>query len=247
MSFRAHELRVLHRDAHYLVLDKPVGIATTAPEGGESLFSLAQELDARAPQLHPLSRLDTQVSGIVTFARTAEANHCALEARRNGKMARRYLALTAHTLTAQEGEWTWSIAIDPRDPKKRVAIEPGARGMGVKNAATRFVVRAVREPLTALDLYPLTGRTHQLRVHAARAGFPLFGDVAYGGEKRLTLANGRILTGSRVMLHCASVRMPTPSGSELQLTLDPPHDMLELWQRAFGVPRELAEPEPQKT
>ena len=240
MSFAAGDLRVLHRDAHYLVLDKPVGLATTAPDDGESLFSLAKELDARAPQLHPLSRLDTQVSGIVAFARTAEANHCALEARKLGTMHRRYLALTSRPVPGARGEWTWRIAIDPRDPKKRVALDPGARGMGVKDAATRFVVRAERAPLTALDLYPQTGRTHQLRVHAARAGCALLGDVAYGGEKRITLANGRILTGARVMLHCAHVHMPTPSGQPLTLELEAPSDMLTVWRSAGGDPAELA-------
>ena len=64
---------IVFRDRHLLVLDKPVGIATTAPDG-PSLFALARELDPEAPALHPLSRLDTQVSGLTTFARTEKAD-----------------------------------------------------------------------------------------------------------------------------------------------------------------------------
>jgi 23S rRNA-/tRNA-specific pseudouridylate synthase len=199
-----------------------------------------RQLDPRAPQLHPLSRLDTQVSGIVAFARTAEANHVALEARRAGTMHRRYLALTARAVPGEEGEWNYSIGLDPRDPKKRVALAIDAQGVGVKSALTRFVVRKTRTPLTALDLYPHTGRTHQLRVHAARAGCPLLGDVAYGGEKRVTLANGRIITGSRVMLHCAALRMPTVGGRELSLQLAPPADLRDVWRSAGGDPSELS-------
>jgi 23S rRNA-/tRNA-specific pseudouridylate synthase len=236
MKLSVADLRVLYRDEHLLVLDKPVGIATTAPAGGSSLFALAKELDRRAPQLHPLSRLDTQVTGIVAFARTAAVNHAALEARRAGRFERRYLGVTAHMPSAPSGRFTWSIGIHPNDPKKRVALEPDAPGLGVKAASTRYAVRASSGVLHALDLWPETGRTHQLRVHLSQAGSPLLGDVAYGGEKRLTLANGRIITGGRVMLHCASLRIPklAPSGRALELDLVAPDDMRAVWRSAGG-------------
>jgi 23S rRNA pseudouridine1911/1915/1917 synthase len=228
------ELRVLHRDEHLLVLDKPPGIATTAPDDGPSLFALAKQLDPRAPQLHPLSRLDTQVTGIVAFARTARANELALEARRAGTLLRRYLALSARQPEPPSGRWTWSIGLHPSDPKKRLALPQGAPGIGVKESSTRYAVRAATAALTVLDLWPETGRTHQLRVHASRAGCPLFGDVAYGGDKRITLANGRVLTASRVLLHCTYLRMPRVGGGELALDLAPPLDMKTVWRNAGG-------------
>jgi 23S rRNA-/tRNA-specific pseudouridylate synthase len=80
----ALDVPVVYRDEHLLVLNKPVGIATTAPDAGPCLFVLAKELDPKAAQLHPLSRLDTQVSGLVTFARTERANLWAMEARQRG-------------------------------------------------------------------------------------------------------------------------------------------------------------------
>lgn len=241
MKLEPSALRVLYRDTHLLVLEKPAGIATTAPAGGTSLFALAQKLDPGAPQLHPLSRLDTQVTGIVAFARTPEANRLALEARRKGALHRRYLGLTAHAPEPPEGRWTWHIGLDRRDPTRRVALEPGERGVGVKEARTRYRVAAVSGPITALHLWPETGRTHQLRVHASKAGAPLFGDVAYGGEKRLTLANGRVLTGSRVMLHCTALRMPRVGAREpLVLDLAPPPDLVAVWKAAGGAPEALA-------
>jgi 23S rRNA-/tRNA-specific pseudouridylate synthase len=228
------DVAVLHRDEHLIVVAKPAGIATTAPDNGPSLFALVQELDPRAPQLHPLSRLDTQVTGIVAFARTARANEVALEARRAGTMARRYLGISAERPAPPSGHWRWSIGLDPRDPKKRVALAAGAPGMGVKESSTRYAIRAEAGPLVALDLWPETGRTHQLRVHAGRAGCPLFGDIAYGAPKRFTLPNGRVLTAARVLLHCTSLRMPHANGGELALELAAPDDMLAVWRSAGG-------------
>lgn len=226
--------RVVYRDAHLLVLDKPVGIATTAPEG-VSLFSLARELDPEAPALHPLSRLDTQVSGLTTFARTELANRVALEARKQGTLRRAYLGICARAPQPVEGEWRYAIAIDPRDPKKRRALPAPAPNS--KDAQTRYRICAQAGPLVALDLWPVTGRTHQLRVHASAARSPLLGDIAYGGDKRLTLANGRILSAQRTMLHCAAFRMPDPArpGHVIALALPPAADLVALWTSAGGA------------
>src|SRR5262245_13922891 len=132
--------RIVYRDAHLLVLDKPVGIATTAPEG-PSLFALARALDPHAPQLHPLSRLDLPVSGLVTFARTAEANRVALAARREGTLRRAYLGLCTAAPVPPEGEWRLAIALDARDPKRRRALAADAPlPPGAKPAHTRYRV-----------------------------------------------------------------------------------------------------------
>lgn len=232
---------VVYRDAHLLVLDKPVGIATTAPEGGHSLFELARALDPDAPALHPLSRLDTQVSGLTTFARTELANRVAMEARKQGTLRRAYLGITGTAPASQAGDWQHAIGIDPRDPKRRRALPSETTGANIKAAHTRYRICAVAGALTALDLWPVTGRTHQLRVHASANGSPLLGDVAYGGSKRLTLPNGRILTAQRVMLHCAAFRMPDPAnrGKVIAIELAPAADMAALWRDAGGDPAAL--------
>jgi len=243
------DVPVVYRDAWLLVVNKPVGIATTAPDGGPCLFALARALDPDAPQLHPLSRLDTQVSGLVTFARTERANAWAMDARKRGDLWRRYLGISTRRPDALEGDYRYSVGIDPRDPKKRVALAEEARGAQVKQAHTRYRVHAEAGPLCAIDFYPQTGRTHQLRVHASAAGCALAGDVAYGGSKRLTLPNGRILTAGRVMLHCAFFRMLKPTSKPIEradpsawieLSLPPPADMQQLWRSAGGDPEQLS-------
>lgn len=237
----AGRARVVYRDEHLLVLDKPVGIATTAPGAGVSLFAQARELDPSAPALHPLSRLDTQVSGLVTFARTARANRLALAARAEGRLRRSYLGLTTSSPAAHEGSWSAAIALDPRDPKKRRAREQ-RENADAKPALTRYRVHARAGALVALELWPITGRTHQLRVHASAAGVPLAGDVAYGGVRRITLADGRVLSAGRTMLHCAAFVMPNPAKPSvpIALSLEPPDDMQSLWRAAGGDPSALA-------
>ena len=79
-------------------------------------------------------------------------------------------------------------------------------------------------------------------MHASAAGCPLAGDVAYGGARRLTLDNGRILSAERTMLHCAAFAMPDPSrpGQVFTLALPAPDDMQTLWRSAGGTPEQIA-------
>jgi 23S rRNA pseudouridine1911/1915/1917 synthase len=241
------DIPVLFRDGGLIVVHKPVGLATTAPDGGPCLVAEVQKIDPDAPQLHALSRLDTQVSGIVCFARTAAANLAALEARQAGTFRRRYIGLTLGHPRTQEGTWEFAIGFDPQDPRRRRALPPGsARRGGAKDAKTSFHVRAQAGDVCALDLFPHTGRTHQLRVHASAAGLPLFGDVAYGGPRRHVLQNGRVLTAPRVMLHCAHVSLPRGGTlPPLTLELHPPADFCRVFASAGGDPRVLSEAAPQ--
>jgi len=238
------QLRVVYKDHHFIAVAKPSGIATTAPDDGPCLFALVKQLDPNAPQLHPLSRLDTQVSGVLAFARTGWANQLVLEARRTGHLMRRYLGISAQVPEPLSGDWRSAIAIDARDPKKRRAVAANERGAGTKEAHTRYQLRASAGSLYALDLWPQTGRTHQLRVHAAEASCPLLGDVAYDGVKRLVLANGRILSAGRVMLHCAELHLPHPDSGigTLRLELEVEPDMAKLWAAAGGQPDQLNRP-----
>lgn len=226
---RDDEPFVVHRDDHLLVLFKPARLPTTHPRGGDCLVARAQALDPDAPKLHATSRLDAEVTGLVTFARTKAANAALREARRAKAYHRLYLALTTHPLDAP-ARWTDPIAIDPADPRRRVTGE----GDGAKDAATLAAPRSTAGPLSLVELRPETGRTHQLRVHALAHGLPLFGDVHYGGDKRAVLPNGRVLTARRTMLHCAALDLPAVEGAPLALRCEPPRDFTRLWTGAGG-------------
>lgn len=237
------ELRILYEDRDFLVIDKPSGVPTTSPDGRDSLARRVELFDARAEHSHPSSRLDAEVSGVVVFARTSRGIEALLAARRSGRYARRYLALAAATrddAIASVGwtRWSWSIAIDPRDPRKRRAIEPGSRERAerLQEASTdaRVVGRAADASL--LLLAPRTGRTHQLRVHAARAGVPLLGDVTYGGARRVVASSGAVVAVPRAALHCGVVVVPSASSREVLSFVAPWPAELESAGRGLGLP-----------
>ncbi len=235
------DVRIVHRDGALLVLDKPSGIATTSPAGGHSLVAVAGELDAEAPNLHPTSRLDAEVSGLVTFARTRAANQGLIEARAQGRYARAYLALSARPPEPEAGTWSWALGIDPRDRRRRVVVEEGASGKGVRDAVTDYRTLSVTPHAALLWLEPRTGRTHQLRVHAERAGVPLLGDKHYGGERRRVLPSGSVASLRRVMLHCTRIELPDLGGdaraaqARLRLESLPRQDFRRAWDALGGA------------
>jgi 23S rRNA-/tRNA-specific pseudouridylate synthase len=227
---------IIHHDEQILIVHKPPGLPTTAPTTVEPC--LVRWVRDRFPALEPhaTSRLDSQVSGLVTFALTREANRHLLDARRAGTYERVYLGITICRMCDDEGEWTWPISIDPRNPKRRVA----GLGRGERQACTRYEATARAGHATLLRLEPRTGRTHQLRVHAAKAGAPLFGDHFYGGERRRVLSDGSVVTARRVMLHCARVSFPSPSGPErIEISAPVRADMLRVWLALGGAPSDL--------
>ncbi len=231
---------VVHEDAHLLVVHKAPGVATTAPDDGPCLTQDVRAYDQDAPRLHASSRLDLPVSGLVTFARTSKAITALRQAREDGAYARLYLALTTAPIEEEsEGDWRWSLGIARRDKRLREVGSP----KDAKEAHTRFRVRAAGA-ISLLELRPQTGRTHQLRVHASHAGWPLLGDHAYGGEKRVALANGRVVTARRVMLHCAALAIPDVArGGTLELELPPPEDFCRAYS-ALGGDVDLLTPGP---
>ncbi len=225
-------IELAHLSSELAVAIKPSGLATTAPDGGDCL---TRRLEGQiGGPLHPTSRLDAEVTGLVTFARTKRAIVALRDARRAGRYHREYLALAVGAPEGAEGEWGWSIAIDPRDRRLRIAVEPGARGDRVQVARTVYRLREATAVGAALALFPQTGRTHQLRVHAARAGLPLLGDARYGGPKRVTLEDGRVIRAPRVMLHCLRLVIPDAQGGELTLVAPPPGDLAALWEALGG-------------
>jgi len=188
-------------------------------------------LDAKAPLLHPVSRLDAEVSGLVTFARSRSAIRQLQSARESGQYRRLYLAISSRAPQPPQGIWQASIAIDPRDPRRRVAIDEGSGSKRVgRPALTRYQTGEQLEKAVLLFFRPQTGRTHQLRVHASAASAPIVGDKHYGGPKRLVQADGRVLRIKRVMLHCLQLVVPDLiNGGTLTLSAEPPADMRNLW------------------
>jgi len=137
----------------------------------------------------------------VTFTLDDVARRRVQQARARGQYRRLYVAIASGTLPRESDVWRWSVSKHP-DPRKLVSEPPGS---DARPATSRAVVMRKNEEFLLLALAPETGRTHQLRIHAARAGAPLLGDVSYGGTRRLTTSTGAVRALDRIALHCAAV------------------------------------------
>ena len=219
---------VLGQSDDLVAVDKPAGIPTI-PDHAGAVHSL-QELAARAlgihsGRLHPTSRLDRDVSGVVIFAMSSVGAARLANARSIGAYSRRYVALAARAVAPIRGVWTSAIG-RAKDPRHRCVD-----GRDPVPARTRYATCAVSDVGPALlAVAPETGRTHQIRVHAAHAGAPLLGDPVYGGPPRVTLANGRVIAPRRIALHAARVVVPDARGRWWAVVSEIPEDL-----SAFGL------------
>jgi 23S rRNA pseudouridine1911/1915/1917 synthase len=211
---------------------KPAGVPTIPDQSGAShslLAATARSLGVVPADLHPTSRLDREVSGIVIFARTPAAAQRLAQARVDGRYERRYVAVSGAVPEVDHGTWNGPIG-RAADPRRRMV---GGRGATV--AVTHFSVRARASSGAALlAVAPVTGRTHQIRVHASHAGVPLVGDRPYGGLVRVTLPTGRVVEPRRIALHAARVVVPDEHGEPVEMSAPIPPDLAELWSLLGG-------------
>lgn len=190
---------VLFRDRHLEVIDKPAGRPVIpGRQGGGSI--------AEDTGLLVCHRLDTDTSGVLVLARTAAGHRIMNRAFAEGRMTKEYAAVVAGeppddvTVDLPIGEWR----------RGRVSVGQG------KAAQTRFCVRWRDGPRTGVLALPVTGRTHQIRAHAASLGAPLVGDPTYGGP-----------AADRLYLHAWRITLPWPGEADrlvLQAPLPPGFD-----------------------
>jgi RluA family pseudouridine synthase len=227
-------VRVVMQEDDLVAVDKPAGMPTIADHGGAShslVHVAAKTLGIDASRLHPTSRLDRDVSGVVVFALTKEAAERLTRARSTGTYERRYVALA--TKAPQPSAGTWDAPLGrARDPRLRMV-----RGRDAIAASTRYAVcSASPAGVAMLGVAPITGRTHQIRVHASHAGAPLVGDRDYGGPTRVTLPTGRVLEPRRVALHARRVVVPGASGAPIRIEAAIPPELEALWSALGGDP-----------
>jgi 23S rRNA pseudouridine1911/1915/1917 synthase len=228
------EVTILARRGGVVIADKPAGLATTPDRrGGRSLIGdLAKALGVEAARVHPASRLDVGVSGVVVCCLDDAAIRAVERAREDGAYARVYLAIASARVEG-EGVWDAPIGVVRRGGRSI----PAANGRDPRPAATRFSALAHARGATLLRLEPITGRTHQLRVHAAHAHAPLFGDRDHGGPRALTDAKGRVSPLERVALHALSVRLPAGDGDVIAAESPVPAALRALWNGLDGDDR----------
>jgi 23S rRNA pseudouridine955/2504/2580 synthase/23S rRNA pseudouridine1911/1915/1917 synthase len=214
---------------------KPHGLPTEPDRSGtaSALHSVAELLGVPPSVLHAATRLDAQVSGLVVVARGAEASRYCTELKATGALRRRYLAVASRAVEPAAGSWSTPIG------SGRNGV-PALGGPGARAALTRYETLSAARPLASaaapalLRVEPVTGRTHQIRLHAAGAGAPLLGDVKHGGPRRVVLPDGRALIVDRVALHAAEVQLFAEGATVWTATAPFPDDLVTLWAALGG-------------
>lgn len=201
-------LRILHHDAHLLVVSKPAGLLSVPGKGEDRADCLIARLRGPFPEVLLVHRLDLDTSGVMVFALTPHAQrHLGLqfEHRQVGKT---YVARVAGRLSPQTGTVDLPLRVDwPNRPRQIVAPD------GRPTQTEWRVVRAT-DAETRVRLMPRTGRSHQLRVHMQSLGNPILGDPLY--------AEGPARDDHpRLMLHAESLRLRHPDGGRHMTFSDP--------------------------
>jgi tRNA pseudouridine32 synthase/23S rRNA pseudouridine746 synthase len=227
------ELRVIFADAQMLVVDKPSGLLVI-PGRGPPEPTLKGEAEASFGRLWVVHRLDRGTSGLLVFARTADAHRALNRAFDRREVVKSYLALVRGRPPLEQDV---TVPIAPARRGRMRPARPGdARGKPAETRVRLLEAFRAREGLPALSLVearPETGRTHQVRIHLAYAGTPLAVDPDYGEAGPLLGPGGMVLL-KRTPLHAAALQLRHPATGELVVFEAPmPEDLA----RAIAVAR----------
>jgi RluA family pseudouridine synthase len=188
---------VIFEDEHLLVVNKPAGWNTHAPSpyAGEGIYDSLRHREPRWASLAILHRLDKETSGVLVFGKTPLANKSLTEQFTERSVRKKYLLLTDREVPPKEFTVKTSLV--------RIGEKYASRADG-EIAETKFTPildsKFGNSKLKMVAAEPLTGRTHQIRVHAAESGFPILGDTLYGGT-----------ASSRVFLHATEISFTHPA------------------------------------
>ena len=189
------EFTILYEDEHILAVDKPAGMLIH-PSRSRNSGTLANfvagyyEKSGQSCAFHPLTRLDRDTFGVVLLAKNGHIS-ALLQA---GDLQKTYHAITFGGPGEDAGTIDAPIARKPLPSLLREIREDG------KPSVTKYRVLEQNGKLCKLELRPITGRTHQLRVHCAHMGFPILGDPQYGTEESMAFSNSQ---GIKAQLLCA--------------------------------------------
>lgn len=225
--------RVLHHDADMIILNKPAGIAVHAGSGRNDALdihfsALTFGLD-RPPAL--AHRLDRDTSGCLVLGRHRKALARLGKLFQQGAVEKTYWAVVAGVPDAVDGMIDRPLARRSHDRRSWIMKIATASDPAAEPARTRWRLLQAGDGFSLVALTPLTGRTHQLRVHCESMGWPIAGDPIYGGDRARALAR-------HLHLHARRVVVPLlPGKPPVDVTAPVPDHMLALIRfSGFGLP-----------
>ena len=205
------DLEVIHRDDRILVINKPVGLLSVPGIGEAKRDSLAIRAAAQFPGARILHRLDRDTSGVILLAFDAEA-HRELSRQFHDRVVKKtYIAMVAGVVKDDQGRIDLPMRkdMDPRNAPRQIIDHAEGR-----RAITDWWVMERLGDRTRLRLSPLTGRSHQLRLHLKEIGHPILGDDLYAPASVLAMSD-------RLMLHAQVLAIVHPSTASL-MTFEAP-------------------------
>lgn len=195
-------LEVIHVDAEVLLVNKPAGLLSVPGKGPDKADCLIARLRELHPQVLLVHRLDTDTSGVMIFAMNKDAQGALGQQFEKRQTKKIYLARLWGLLSPAEGQVDLPMIVDwPNRPRQHVNHETG-RPAQTDWRVIRHSPPEAKRPETRVRLMPLTGRSHQLRVHMAALGHPILGDPLYAGAEAQAYP--------RLMLHAESLRFRHP-------------------------------------
>ena len=198
---------VIFEDDHLLVVNKPAGWNTHAPspQAGEGIYDWLRHREPRWSSLAILHRLDKETSGVMVFGKSSLANRSLTRQFTRHDILKHYQLLTDQPAARQ----SWEVRNRLVRSGSRYVGAPGVQAGDL--AETLFRVAGREEGHTCITAAPRTGRTHQIRVHAALSGLPILGDTLYGGSPF-----------HRLCLHAESITLNHPlSGESCTFRVEP--------------------------
>lgn len=203
---RSGSIELLHKDDALLVLNKPSGLLSVPGRGEDKQDCLTSRVQASYPEALSVHRLDMATSGIMLMALGPSNQRYMQRLFEQREISKKYIAVVEGQLKSECGEIDLPLMRDwPNRPRQKVDHEQG------KLSLTRYRLLQYNadEDTSRVELEPVTGRSHQLRVHMQALGHPMLGDALYGSE----IIQAR---AERLLLHAESVVFQHPlSGDEV--------------------------------
>ncbi|MEA3506032.1 MAG: RluA family pseudouridine synthase [Elusimicrobiota bacterium] len=216
-------LDIIAQSEDYVIINKPPDLVVH-PAPGNPDGTLLNGLMNRYETPYLVHRLDKDTSGVMIAALNENAARLIKKQFKKKKVKKIYLTLVEGIIKEDAGQIDVPIKRDSRDRTKMRAGWTGAR-----KSATRFRVKRRLNNATYVEAYPLTGRTHQIRVHFSHMGHPVLGDRKYGSPPFGAHPKGTSYRAPRQMLHAWQVSFEDPSsGKRVSYKVVPPKDFQEL-------------------
>ncbi|MEM8665737.1 MAG: RluA family pseudouridine synthase, partial [Pseudomonadota bacterium] len=212
---------LLHKDDHVAVLNKPFGLAVQGGSGVtrhvDGMLEAWRDRKGRKPRL--VHRLDRDTTGVLVVALTRSAAASLSEAFKGRDTEKTYWAVVRGHPSPPSGRLSTLIMRDPADGERMCV--PAGKPKEAQRATTLYDLLDRAGQLSLMEFHPVTGRTHQLRVHAAHLGIPILGDPKYFNIENWAFPGG---LQNRLHLHARRIVAPHPGGGMLDITAPPsPH------------------------